>query len=135
MERNNQRGAKKLHEGKPMDAMKNDACRNAAMTRCDEGHRKQDMELKHENADLRAKQHAQEKKSIRAVCAPRLGSAIVDNKKRKRGINHKDDAEELNAENWCWIAACACRHAGREACRKESRKRDCSIAARIINDA
>mmetsp|Transcript_12288 Transcript_12288/g.31888 ORF Transcript_12288/g.31888 Transcript_12288/m.31888 type:complete len:102 (+) Transcript_12288:975-1280(+) len=51
MERNNQRvdanvrGAKQLHEGKPMDAMKNDACRNAAMTRCDEGHRKQDMEL------------------------------------------------------------------------------------------
>lgn len=51
MERNNQRvdanvrGAKQLHEGKPMDAMKNDACRNAAMTRCDEGHRRQDMEL------------------------------------------------------------------------------------------
>jgi len=51
MERNNQRvdanvrGAKQLHEGKPMDAMKNDACRNAAMTRCDEGHRKLHMEL------------------------------------------------------------------------------------------
>ena len=70
MERNNQRGAKKLHEGKPMDAMKNDACRNAAMTRCDEGHRKQDMELEHENADLRAKQCAREKEhqsSVRAA--------------------------------------------------------------------
>jgi len=77
--------------------------------------------------------HAQEKKSIRAVCVPRLGSAIVDNKKRKRGINHKDDAEELNAEGLCWIAACAC-HAGRDACRKESRKRYCSTAAGRIND-